>query len=58
MQAEDGSEQYVTPGGMQAGACELDFFHAERHYRGSAFQIETTLLGDGVGGDYDFTGYD
>ena len=54
----DGRQQYVTAGGMQAGACQLSFFHAERHYSGSAFQIETTVLGDGRGGDYDYTGFD
>ena len=58
VQAEDGTEQYVTPGGMQAGVCELDFFHAERHYSSSTFQIETTLLGDEQGNGADFTGYD
>ena len=58
VQADDGTEQYVAPGGMQAGACVLDFFHAERHFHGSAFRIETTLLGDGVGGEFDFVGFD
>ena len=58
VQAEDGTEQYVTSGGMQSGACELDFFHAEQHYRLSAFQIETTILDDGLGVRSDFIGFD